>query len=198
MLKIIKVMFVATIAGLLLWVIYTPLTSENFISKAIILGLFVTVLAPIMTFYVKAKMKYKSKQQESKGKVVKKQIDLQQYQAIKEVYNKERKHLYLEARDLFKDNMKNGMMSKMDILELKNKIDSCLGEYAEEYKDYSKVAKVKQKDGSEKEVIKKGFDNTAHEIYVKLMNFHITPNEWQEIISYLKSFEGIKEEIVTQ
>jgi hypothetical protein len=172
--------------------------------KVLGIGFLVFVVVPIFKFWITAKAKQKIWEQtkgkkQDKGKnIARKEVDLRQYQAIKEIWKQEREKYYLEARDIFKDNMQQKRMERSDIIELINMLNGCIGEeYLNEYKDYTHTITKKQKDGTEIEVVVKGFTNQAHEIYVKLKNWHITPHEWEKIIGYLKSFQdNTKEEII--
>jgi hypothetical protein len=146
---------------------------------------FFTVVAPVLVVFVKAKAKQKVYEQmhPKRNKQVMNDVDLNQYQAIKQIYREEREGLYIIARDLFRDNMKAGLMNRMDILTLKQLLNESLGDYIHEFDNYKHV--VKQ---GKKEVIKYGFQNDAHEVYCKMMSYHISPGEWQKIIGYLKGF----------
>jgi hypothetical protein len=185
--KIGKWILVGCVVLLIWWVVYTPITRENFLVKGLVVTVFFTVIAPIMTFYFKARMKYGSK----KDKVVKKQIDMSQYQAIKKIYKEEREQYYQEARTLFHDLAKSGSLTKQDLNSLRMFLEDLLGEYVHEFDGFEHEETV-----NGKKVMKKGFCNDYHRLYCYLKSYYLNENDWKKIISFLKSFENTKEKSV--
>jgi hypothetical protein len=185
--KITRWILVVGVVVLIWWLVYTPITTDNFLIKALVVCIFVTVVAPIMTFYVKAKAKSKLSNHDKK-KVEKKQIDLSQYQAIKKIYKEEREQYYQEARTLFHDLAKGGTLTKQDLSNLRMLIKDCLGDYIHEYDEFEHEETVKTKTG-EKKVMKKGFANIYHQIYCYLKSYYLNEKDWEKIINFLKSFE---------
>jgi hypothetical protein len=118
-----------------------------------------------------------------KEKRIKKEVELKEYKSLKEVYKNEREQYYLITRDLFRDSMKNGLLSRQDILKIKEMLNEFIGEeYLKDYKNYTH--KMKDKNGNEK--IVHGFDGDCHEIYVKMKSFHILPQEWREMNKFIR------------
>lgn len=121
---------------------------------------FFTVILPIFKFYMQQKIKDQKKHEE-------KEIDnFNQLKAIKDIYLKERKPLYLQAWREFNALCKQGRMHKEDAVLLSQLIEEMLGSYADEYKGYK-------------------FKNEYNRIYVLMKNWHIDDKQWKIIINFL-------------
>jgi hypothetical protein len=178
---------------------------EVLILKVLGIGFLVFIVVPVFKFWIVAKAKqriWEQQRQQKQGKKggsdnIRREVDLKQYQAIKEIYKREREPLYLLNRDLFKDLMKVGKLTREDIFQFRYLLEDCLGEYVHDFDNYEHKVKVKDKSGNEKEVVKKGFDNECHRIYVYLKSYSLTPSNWQKINQFLVSCQNsTKEEII--
>jgi hypothetical protein len=107
--------------------------------------------------------------EELRRKQVEEFNDVLQQNKLREMYEVERKPLYLQARTLFNTNMKAGKIHKLEFDYLEKLVTKSLGACIEEYKYYK-------------------FQNKAHRLYVLMKDQHIEPNEWKLIIHFL---EGI-------
>jgi hypothetical protein len=129
-----------------------------------------------------------SGKQKKRQKYVKSKMNFDDYQMIKEIYKNEREQLYLQNRDLFRDLMKEGKLSRENILYLRYLVEDCLGEYIHDFDNYTHVKKIKGKDGKEREVERRGFENDCHRLYVMMKSYHLNENDWQKINNYLMTF----------
>jgi hypothetical protein len=86
-------------------------------------------------------------------------------------YDTNVKPLYLEAKCLFASLMKQRKIHNYEINDLKAIIDNRLGRYVDHYHNYK-------------------FKNDAHEIYVKMKNFHLYEYDWEVILNFLHSMEN--------
>lgn len=75
---------------------------------------------------------------------------------------------YIRLVESLKYSMKNKQLSRQQILDFKNKINSYLG--------------------SEKDCYTFKFDNDLHEIYCKIKNKSLTSRDYQELLHVLKSY----------
>lgn len=89
---------------------------------------------------------------------------------IDEIYERERKLLYMQARDLFNQLMHAGSLSHREIIYLEDMIKRSLGSYIDEYKGYK-------------------FKNNAHRIYTLMKNTHIDVQDWKRIIYFLEQMQ---------
>lgn len=96
---------------------------------------------------------------------------------IQEIYEEERKELYLSAQYLFNQLMKAGKLNRKQILYLKKLINNALGTYEKDYKN-------------------KHFENDAHEIYTKMKSIHIDKSDWMQIINYLEEAEYMTQNVL--
>jgi hypothetical protein len=135
---------------------------------------FVTFIAPVLAFYVKLKAKqtiYQSnKPQPKKKQEIKHGMELKEYQKVKETYFKERQQYYLECRDLFRNLMQGGILTKNDIQQIKATLEGYLEDYLSEYQNMK-------------------FQNNAHRIYTYLKSYFITVAQFEELIAFLKECE---------
>jgi hypothetical protein len=130
------------------------------------LSILVTVILPILKFYILAKAKERIKEQ-SKSQ----EMNFKELQQLKEIYVRERKEYYLEARELFNSLCKQGAIHGEDLVLLRKLLEESLGEYAKDYKGYK-------------------FDNEFKRIYVYMKSWHIEVRQWKQIIDFLnKQFE---------
>lgn len=102
-------------------------------------------------------------------------------QKIKEIWEKERKPYYEEARCLFNQLMKAGKLSHDQIMYLRRQLENALGEKVHDYDDFTHEVKFKGKT-----VRRKGFANDAHRIYSYMKNYCVDVNSWKTIIGFLK------------
>ena len=84
----------------------------------------------------------------------------------KQLWEKERKHYYEEARNMFNQLCKQGKIRRSQQQALRNILESKMGEYAKEYKNMR-------------------FDNEFHRIYTYLKCYHLNKSDWEEILEYL-------------
>lgn len=143
---------------------------------------FLIIVCPVILFWIKLrinKRKIESKKQHEKE--LKEKLVRENSHSNKVCLNTDIE-LYTECKGLFNHLMKDGKMSRREILYLKGLINRLLGEtILEHYKGFK-------------------FKNEANEIYVKLKNQYLESCDYQEILDYLKECERIsentKEEIV--
>lgn len=135
----------------------------------------IVFILPILLMIFKVYFKYKVKElqgkrinDENRRKIVEKR-NLKKDAKI--IYEKEYKPYYEKTRDLFNQLMKNGSLSREEILEFKLLLNKCLGSYTHEYKN--------------KKVFK--FENDCHEIYTKLKSYNLDVNDWNILYEYLKN-----------
>lgn len=81
-------------------------------------------------------------------------------------YDRDVKPLYHKGRVLFAQLMRERRLRSYEVKELKKVISSHLGSYNDFYHNYK-------------------FKNDANEIYVKMKNFNLDKNDWEEILLYL-------------
>lgn len=84
----------------------------------------------------------------------------------KQLWEKERKHYYEEARNMFNQLCKQGKIRRSQQQALRNILESKMGEYAKEYKNMR-------------------FDNEFHRIYTYMKSYHLDQGDWEEIMEYL-------------
>jgi hypothetical protein len=102
------------------------------------------------------------------GREIAKAIQQEQKQAIKEIYNEERKEHADEARELFKQLCHAGKIRKEQQKLLRSFIESLLGSYAAEYKRY---------------------DNEFHRLYTYLKAYHLDKDDWDKIMTALDQIQ---------
>jgi len=133
---------------------------EYALLKLAALVIFFTFILPVLKFYIQAKVKEQKKIQRNKP------ICFTELKALKEIYEKERKPYYLEARAIFNSLCKQGKMHHEDIVLFRKLLEDSVGSYIQEYKGYK-------------------FENEYNRIYVYLKNWHIDVSQWEQIINYL-------------
>lgn len=107
--------------------------------------------------------------------------DMMLKQQIKEIYLKERKPFYDEARTLFNMLMKEAKLSHEQIMYLRKLLENALGDKVHDYDDFTHAIKRKG------ETIRvKGFQNDAHRIYTYMKSYSIDVGDWKKIIDFLK------------
>jgi hypothetical protein len=132
---------------------------EYFLLKLAALVFTFTVVLPILKVYIQLKMKQKRKVKETGESFA-------QLKAIKEIYERERKPYYLEARQLFNELCKKGKMHHEDAVLLRRLLEESLGAYAKEYNGYK-------------------FQNEYNRIYVYLKNWYIDVQDWKRVLNFL-------------
>jgi hypothetical protein len=113
-------------------------------------------------------------------KDIEKQKTLKYQDDIKEIWERERKGYYEIARELFHSAMKQGKLSREQILHVRRLLEDSLGNYVHDFDDYYKVVKK-----GNKEVKVMGFENDCHRIYTYMKSYHISVEDWQRIIDFL-------------
>lgn len=133
---------------------------EYFLLKLAALVFTFTVVLPILKVYIQEKAKQKAREKKISSMTF---ADLKK---LKEIYERERKPYYLEARQLFNELCKQGRMRHEDAVLLRRLLEESLGAYAEEYKGYK-------------------FQNEYNRIYVYLKNWHIDVRDWKRVLNFL-------------
>jgi hypothetical protein len=170
LLNILKLLFTVCIISspvLLFWSI-TPLIAGAYI---------VFVVVPITLFMLRTLLMQTikncgkpEKKNSSKGK---KEVNLREYQAIKEIWKQEREPLYLKNRNLFRDLMKEGKLTRDDILQLRNLVEGCLGDLVDDYKGMK-------------------FNNDCHRLYTYFKNYSLNERDWQKINQFLNRITNVE------
>jgi hypothetical protein len=129
---------------------------------------------PVLLFYAKAVIMHSLKREAVKHEKEvkeKEKYDRQtQKQEFLREYDAKIKPLYTEGKNLFALLMKQRKVHNYEIADLKGIINNRLGKYAEHYHNYK-------------------FKNDAHEIYVKMKNFHLNEYDWELILNFLHVLE---------
>lgn len=89
-----------------------------------------------------------------------------EHKLYKQIWEKERKHYYEEARTIFNQLCHEGKIKREQQKTLLNLLENLLGEYTKEYK-------------------KMKFDNEFHKIYTYMKSWHLNESDWEEILEYL-------------
>lgn len=83
------------------------------------------------------------------------------------------------VKNMFSSMMKSGSLKHKDIIKIKGKLNTLLGENLSHYKKFK-------------------FENDAHEIYTKLKNSHLVSSDYIELQEVLKLIADSKVEEITQ
>jgi hypothetical protein len=124
-----------------------------------------TVVLPIVRVFIQEKVK-----QEAKEKPRHQDMSFNELRQLKEIYDRERKPYYLEAQSIFNSLCKKGKMHSGELLLLKTLLEESLGSYVNEYRGWK-------------------FKNEFNRIYCYLKSWHITQEEWEEIIKFLNELQ---------
>ena len=148
----------------------------NFLELALLYSI-LTIVAPILFFYLRAKLikklkGYTYKEKQEKALIREREMSHLEKET-KDYYLIKTQPLYLEARDLFNSLMKNRALSRNEILYLKNLINKQLGAYVDHYKTFK-------------------FKNDCQEIYTKMKCQHLDAEDFTEIIQYLNECKNIR------
>lgn len=84
----------------------------------------------------------------------------------KQLWEKERKHYYEEARNIFNKLCHQGKIKKRQQEALRHLLERRIAGYMKDYK-------------------KMQFDNEFHRIYTYLKCYHLNKSDWEEILEYL-------------
>jgi uncharacterized protein (DUF4415 family) len=111
-----------------------------------------------------------------KGKVSKmaqqinRAIEKEQKDAIKQIYETERKEYADQARELFKSLCHEGKIKKEQQQALRKLLEDCLGSFKQEYKGWR-------------------FDNEFHRLYTYLRSYHLDEGDWHRIHDFLEQIQ---------
>lgn len=140
---------------------------------------FLIIVCPIILFWMKMKVhKWLINDKKQREHEIK-EWEIRENSHSNKVLLNSNPELYTECRTLFNHLMKDGKMSRREILFLRSAINRLLGDNVlQHYKTFK-------------------FDSEAHEIYVKLKNQYLEKEDYQYVLDYLKECERItKEEVV--
>jgi hypothetical protein len=136
---------------------------DPLINYAVLLCLF-AVLSPILKVYIRESVKRQKKDTQ-------KEETFREMLQIQRIYERERKPYALEAKAIFTNLCKQGLLHRDDLVLIAKLLEECMGDYQHEYQG-------------------RRFKNEYHRIYAYLQNWHIDERQWQNIINYLnKTYE---------